>query len=205
MDWNQNRGTYHAFISLGEMCQTAHQLRRLGLRRFSGPLDWFTSSSTPKLTHLLKTRFNGFMELNHLHLINMVDRHYVLRDLVYQVDSYHDFPVPYHINQLYPQFKEQVDRRISRFLKTIKTGPVCFVRTHTSSSEARLLEQVLSDISHRDFRMLIVNLHNQPGKGIIYEDWGLQRVSSVTIPSGRDWRGSDYHWNLIMQGFNLNS
>lgn len=203
LDWNQNRGTYHAFISLGAMCQTAHQLNRLKLRNFSGPLDWFTSFSPLKLSHILKTKFNGFMELKNLNLINIVDNHYVLRDMAYQVDSYHDFPVHYNPNQLYPQFKEQMDRRIPRFLKTIKTGPVCFVRTHASSSEARLLEQALYNISHKNFRMLIVNLHNQPGKGVIYEDWGLQRVSSVTIPSGKDWRGSDHHWDLIMKGFNI--
>jgi len=202
LDWNQNRGTYHAYISLGAMCQTAYQLRRLGLRKFSGPLDWFIISSSPKLSHLLNKRFNGFMELNNLRHTNIVDNHYVLRDTVYQVDSYHDFPVHYNPNQLYPKFKEQVDRRISRFLKTIQTGPVCFVRTHTSSSEARLLEQALYNISDGDFRILIVNLHNQRGKGVIYEDWGLQRVSSVTIPAGRDWRGSNHHWDLIMNGFN---
>lgn len=202
MDWNQNRGTYHAYISLGAMCQTAHQLNRLKLRKFSGPLDWFISFSSPKLSQLLNARFNGFMESNHLRLINIVDNHYVLRDMKYQIDSYHDFPIPYNPNQLYPQFKDKLDRRMSRFLKTIKNGPVCFVRTQTSSSEARLLEQTLYDISHKDFRMLIVNFHNQSGKGVIYEDWGLQRVSSVTIPSGRDWRGSNHHWDLIMKGFN---
>ncbi|WP_375143008.1 DUF1796 family putative cysteine peptidase [Paenibacillus sp. D2_2] len=123
MDWNQNRGTYYAFISLGAMCQTAHQLNRLGLRRFSGPLDWFITSSSPKLCHLLNTGFNGFMELNNLRLINIVDNHYVLRDTSYQVDSYHDFPVPHNPNQLYPQFKEQVDRRKSRFLQKIRACP----------------------------------------------------------------------------------
>ena len=202
MDWNQNRGTYHAFISLGATCQTAHQLRRLKLRKFSGPLDWFISYPSSKLSRLLNTRFNGFMEVNNLRLINIVDNHYVLRDTEYHVDSYHDFPLPYNPNQLYPKFKEQVDRRVSRFLKTIKTGPVCFVRTDTSSSEARLLEQALSGISYKDFRILIVNFHNQFGKGVIYDDWGLQRVSSVKIPPGRNWRGSDHHWDLIMKGFN---
>ena len=113
LDWNQNRGTYHAFISLGAMCQTAHQLNRLKLRKFSGPLDWFISFSSPKLSQLLNARFNGFMELNHLRLINIVDNHYVLRDMKYQIDSYHDFPIPYNPNQLYPQFKDKLDRRVS--------------------------------------------------------------------------------------------
>jgi len=205
LDWNQNRGTYHAFISLGATCQTAYQLSRLKLRKFSGPLDWFISSPSSKLSHLLETRFNGFMELDNLRLINIVDNHYVLRDMEYHVDSYHDFPIPYNPNQLYPQFKEKMDRRVSRFLKTIKTGPICFVRTQTSSSEARLLEQALHGISCKDFKILIVNFHNQLGEGVIYDDWGLQRVSSVKIPSGKNWRGSDHHWDLIMKGYSLNS
>lgn len=203
MDWNKSKGAYHAFISLGATCQTAHQLSRLKLRKSSGPLDWFTSYSPPKISRLLQTRFNGFMELNNLHHINIVDNHFVLRDTAYQVDSYHDFPVPYNPRELYSQFKEKMDRRVSRFLKTVKAYPVCFVRTQASMQEARLLEEALCNISNKNFQLLVVNFHNDSAKGVIHEDWGLQRICSVSIPAGRDWRGSNEHWDLIMRGYKL--
>ncbi|WP_138495296.1 DUF1796 family putative cysteine peptidase [Paenibacillus pinistramenti] len=201
MNWKHCRGVYPAYISLGATCQTAYQLRRLGLRQSAGPLDWFLSYSVPHLSRLLRLQFKDFWKWENLRTVNIVQNHYVIQDTAYQIESYHDFPVPYDPRTLYPSFREKADRRTARFLRLIKEHPVCFVRILTTSSEAYQLERALNPIANKGFRLLIVNLHQDASREISYDDWGIQRVASVTISGGRDWRGFDPGWNRIMEGF----
>ncbi|UQZ84259.1 hypothetical protein SK3146_03492 [Paenibacillus konkukensis] len=203
MKWGEAKGKYKAFISLGSTCQTAHQLQRLGLRQFAGPLDWFISPSVPDLAKLLQSRFKSFMEWSNLQLISVIDNHYVVKDTVYQTESYHDLPLTAPWGAPYPQFKEKLSRRVNRFLKIINYGPICFVRIQTSEAEARHLEAALRSVTNKPFRLLIVNHHNQPTNDVIHEDWGLKHVCSVKVPAGMDWRGSDRAWDTIMTGFSL--
>jgi hypothetical protein len=206
LKWENCRGRYKAFISLGSTCQTAHQLRRLGLRRFAGPLDWFISPSIPDLTKLLRFRFKGFMEGPNLQLIGTAQNYFVVKDTAYQVESYHDFPITVNPAQWadpYHQFKEKIDRRVEHFLKAVDYSPICFVRIQTSKAEARSLRDTLTTIVNKPFHLLIVNLHSDGTQYVVHEDWGLKRISSVMVPAGWDWRGSDQAWDMIMKGFSL--
>jgi hypothetical protein len=206
LKWDRCKGKYKAFISLGSTCQTAHQLHRLGLRRFSGPLDWFISPSVSDLTKLIRLRFKGFMEGSNLQLIGTAQHFYVVKDTAYQIESYHDFPLtvnPAWWGAPYPQFKAKMDRRVKRFLKTVSHSPICFVRIQTSKEEARRLEAALSIAVRKPFCLLIVNQHTDGNPDVIHEDWGLRRICSVKIPPGRDWRGADRAWDTIMTGFSL--
>ncbi|WP_169306762.1 DUF1796 family putative cysteine peptidase [Cohnella pontilimi] len=206
MKWQNSIGAYKACISLGATCQTAYQLRRLGLRSFSGPLDWFVSDSMNGLVRLLHHRFNGFMELNQLELVGRTQECYVVKDNVNQVVSYHDFPVYIPEDRwrdAYPAFKQTLDRRVQRFMKVIREQPVLFVRTQTNSSEAQELLKALRKLAPGKFQLLIVN-HHPPGRlDVAYEDWGLDGICSVKLPTGEDWRGSDPAWDLCMNGYKL--
>jgi hypothetical protein len=51
------------------------------------------------------------------------------------------------------------------------------------------------------FRLLLVN--NTEIREVKYEDWGLAQASSVPVPKGTDWRGSDQAWDEVMNGFKL--
>jgi len=205
MKWQDCAGSYKAFISLGSTCQTAYQLRRLGLRNFSGPLDWFISRSVPDVTRLIRHRFNGFMELDRLRLTGTDTECYVVIDEKNDVVSYHDFSrslPPYRWAEAYPDFKQKMDRRVKAFLHAAKRQPVCLVRIQTSKAEAHQLHGALKKVMSGSFRLLIVN--NEDGlHEIRHEDWGLPGVASVSVPSGMDWRGSDLAWDRIMQGFKL--
>ncbi len=123
MKWDEAKGKYKAFISLGSTCQTAHQLQRLGLRQFAGPLDWFISPSVPDLAKILQSRFKSFMEWSNLQLIGVIDNHYVVKDTVYQIESYHDFPFTAPWGVPYPQFKEKLSRRVNRFFEDNQLRP----------------------------------------------------------------------------------
>jgi len=204
MNWNDCAGAYGAFISLGSTCQTAFQLQRLHLRTFSGPLDWFISRSASDVARLIRNRFDGFMELNHLQLLGTEPAHYIVRDNSYDIVSYHDFPLIYRWTDAYPEFKQKMDRRVNAFLSAAKKSSICFVRTQTSKIEAQQLYAALKTIVPCKFRLLIVN-NMMDYREVIYEDWNLQHVCSVSVPGGADWRGSNFAWDQIMNGFKLKS
>jgi hypothetical protein len=203
MKWNDCTGVYEAYISLGSTCQTAHQLNRLNLRRFAGPLDWFISRTVTDVARLIQNRFNGFMELNHLELLGTEPAHYIVRDYNYDIISYHDFPRIYRWTDAYPDFKQKINRRVNAFLTAAKSGPLCLIRTDTSKMEAQHLYVALNAIMPGKFRLLIVN--NRDDYQVRHEDWGLHNICSVSVPRGADWRGYNPAWDQVMNGFMLKS
>jgi hypothetical protein len=204
MKWKDCIGKYTAYISLGSNCQAAYQLNRLGLRQFAGPLDWFASESVPGLVQLLRNRMKGFMEFKNLQLIDTAQDCFVVRDNVYNIVSFHDFPVHLNVDgwwKAYPAFKEKIDRRVLRFWQMISNKPVLFVRTDTTMKEAEQLTSALNTLTYGNFRLLIVNNHLYHPPAVLEEEWRLDGVCSVTVPQGFDWRGSNEAWNAVMNGF----
>ncbi|KIL40370.1 hypothetical protein SD70_14130 [Gordoniibacillus kamchatkensis] len=204
MKWSDCAGTYKAFVSLGSTCQTAYQLKRLGLRKFAGPLDWFVSPSVPDVARLIQNRFTNFFELNRLQLLGTDLDCYVVRDAGYGIVSYHDFPLSlpeYRWTDAYYPFKQKMDRRVKAFLSMAAVKPICLIRTQTSRSEAEQLRAALNSVMPGKFRLIIVN--NADVHEVRHEDWGLADVCSVSVPKGADWKGSDRAWDEIMKGFKL--
>ncbi|OCT13516.1 hypothetical protein A8709_18135 [Paenibacillus pectinilyticus] len=206
MKWRDSLGGYKAYISLGSTCQTAFQLKRLGLRKYAGPLDWFVSDSIDGVVRLIDHRFNGFMELNQLELIGTTNECFVIRDNAHDVISFHDFPLylsAVRWQEAYPAFKQKLNRRVDRFLRMIQDQPILFIRTNAKRKEAKELHAALKRLSPRKFHLLIVNNHQEDRKDVIYEDWGLNGISMVLLPKGEDWKGSNQAWDHCMKGFKL--
>lgn len=204
MQWRDSIGSYKACISLGSTCQTAYQLKRLGLRINAGPLDWFVSDSISGLVRLIDHRFNGFMELSQLELVGFTNECYVIRDKAYHVVSYHDFPLSVERwSEAYPAFKETLNRRVHRFMKTIQDQPILFIRTQTKRKKAQELHAALKKLMHGKFQLLIVNNHQKDHTDVIYEDWGQDGICSVLLPKGEDWRGLNQAWDTSMNGFKV--
>ncbi|NOU67025.1 hypothetical protein GC096_23555 [Paenibacillus sp. LMG 31461] len=206
MKWRDSLGGYKAYISLGSTCQTAYQLKRLGLRKFAGPLDWFVSDSIGGVVRLIDHRFNGFMELSQLELIGTTNECFVVRDNANDVISFHDFPLSLTAGrwwEAYPAFKQKLNRRVDRFLITIQGQPILFIRTNSNRKEAQEIHAALKRLVHGKFHLLIVNNHQEDSKVVTYEDWGLSGISSVLLPKGEDWRGFNQAWDTCMNGFKL--
>ncbi|MBP1965578.1 DUF1796 family putative cysteine peptidase [Paenibacillus aceris] len=206
MKWRDSLGGYKACISLGSTCQTAYQLKRLGLRKFASPLDWFVSDSIGGVVRLIDHRFNGLMELSQLELIGTTYECFVVRDNANDVISFHDFPLYLTAERwqdAYPAFKQKLNRRVDRFLRTIQGQPILFIRTNSKRKEAQELHAALKRLMNGKFHLLIVNNHLEDRKDVIYEDWGLSGISSVLLPKGEDWRGFNQAWDTCMNGFKL--
>lgn len=201
MRWYDCAGAYKAFISLGATCQTAYQLRRLGLRRFAGPLDWFISRNASDVSRLIRNRFDGLLDADRLQMVGVAQPYYIIRDTGYNLDSYHDFPLIQPWNDAYPDVARKLRRRAQALLSASASGPVCFVRIGASESESLQLHRTLASIAPRGFRLLIINFKDN--YQIRHEDWGIPGIASVSIPTGFDWRGSDSAWSEIMRGFSV--
>lgn len=105
MNLQEIKGSHDVIVSLGSACNPAMQLRRHNLRTFSGPLDWSVSLSLSDVSRLLKNKFNGFMELKNMCLIDgsayVLDeginiqstKSYFIKDTHYNILSVHDFPI----------------------------------------------------------------------------------------------------------------
>ncbi|TKH04756.1 peptidase [Peribacillus simplex] len=152
-------------------CTPTLNLRRLGLRRFSLPLDWVYTESFAEVARLYKNQFKGYMELKNLTLvdgsgtyfdddvdINAVNT-YLVRDNHYKVTSVHDFPIlpDKEWFETYPDFKENSDKRIARFNETINNSDsILFVRWSTKSDQAYLFQQEMQDmLKEKEFTVLI--------------------------------------------------
>ena len=191
---------YHNIISIGSSCQTSYQLRRMKLRKESGPFDWFISASVSGMVKLFQNQLQYYMEFDQLQLIGKAQLHYIVRDARYNVDSYHDFPFVQQDdlwNKEYAAFKQKIDRRVQRFLNTLAHSPsIVLVRTQMTKEEAVLLHQAIQPlIGTSDYILLAVNNHEDKERtDVVSENWGLEHIKAASIPKGKDWRGADASW-----------
>ncbi|MCU7741460.1 papain-like cysteine peptidase [Priestia megaterium] len=212
--------SYDVVISLGSSCLPTYQIKRCNLRSFSGPLDWVLSPSTPDISRLLKNRLNGLMEPGNMNLVqgpywNLLNdesegqgaQTYQVKDTNYNITSVHDFPVmssqPWDIT--YPDYKKKLNMRISRFLQKITaSNSILFIRTEANYDETVELQSALSQLTNKQFNLLIVNLV-VGSKQVLEKDWGLPRVCSVDCPHRNDlWHGEDSAWDYILDGIKIN-
>lgn len=199
---DQIKGGYDAVFSLGDLCLGAIQLKKNGLRPFSGPLDWMGTPQLPKVRELFEKRFADFMLRENLRIIGMATEKMLLvldeRNLIY---SNHDFDTMRNsLTQLhmYPQVKERLDRRANRLLENLLTAQrILFVRTNATLEETAELERVLRSIISNDFRILVVN--HGPVSGIVEKHWPINNVYSVELPNNEIWEGNNSLWVQLFQ------
>lgn len=199
---DQIKGGYDAVFSLGDLCLGAIQLKKNGLRPFSGPLDWMGTPQLPKVRELFEKRFADFMLLENLRIIGKATEQMLLvldeRNTIY---SNHDFDTMRNSLtklRMYPQVKEKLDRRANRLLESLHSAQrILFVRTNASFEETAELEHVLRSIISNDFRILVVNHGLVPG--IVEKHWPINNVYSVELPNNEIWEGNNALWTQLFQ------
>ncbi|MDA1475083.1 DUF1796 family putative cysteine peptidase [Bacillus changyiensis] len=206
MNLQQIKGEYDAVFSLGHLCLTALQLRKLNMRPYSGPLDWMGTPSLTELNRLLRNQFDGFMEPQNLRVtgystaIATKEKHILVTDDFYKVDSAHDFKADRNtLDHLatYSEVMEKLNRRINRFLEKISSAKrVLFIRTSGTYNEAQELEEVLNDLVQNDFSVLLINHTNVTG--IVEKDWSLEKICAVELPDQDIWHSNDEYWKEML-------
>lgn len=86
-------GRWDAILSLGSSCAIAYHLHRKGLAARTGPLDWFGSRDADRVAHLLRVRFDGFMDRKGLTIIGEHNGYWKVGEKEHRLFTFHDFPV----------------------------------------------------------------------------------------------------------------
>lgn len=201
------KNKYDIAISLGAPCQTAEQLRRHGLRTFSGPFDWTVLESVECLVKALDSRFENYFLRENLVVDGEGEHNYLIYDKYYQCMSVHDFPLvdfPDQIFDAYPAFVEKMQRRINRFYEKInKSKLTLFVRYHATFEETLLLRKSLASLTKNRFVLLVLN--ESDTAALVEEDWNLENVCALRIKQTKllRWSGYDPHWHIILDGITV--
>ncbi|RKP56219.1 peptidase [Cohnella endophytica] len=206
MKLQELKGTYDAIFSLGDLCLASLQLRQNNLRPFAGVLDWMGSPMLSSVNRLLKYRFYEFMEFSNLRVIGYADdTNIAVSDDAYHIVSSHDFEVgPNSLTRLgsYAEVKKKFDRRIRRFLEKAATcRRILFVRTEGDYEDVEALQTTLRGLVRHDFRVLVVN-HTDVG-GLVEDNWPLDKVCAVQLPSINKWTDNDHLWRRMFEGIQL--
>ncbi|MEC3034154.1 papain-like cysteine peptidase, partial [Bacillus thuringiensis] len=201
MNLDDIQKSYGVIVSLGGLCQVTNQIKRHHLRTFSGPLDWFYYPSLSDVNRLLQNRFEKFMKLENMVIegsesYGLIESEfdnqtkwaeritYCIKDTYYNCFSMHDFPIDSEKDwkSTYPSFKAKLDTRINRFLEKINSSEsILFIRIWGNRDEAVELKNVLSEITNKDFNILIVNF-KEDISNIVEQNWGISRVCSIELP-----------------------
>lgn len=212
--------SYDIVVSLGSSCLPTYHLKRWNLRSFSGPFDWVLSPSLSDVNRLLKNKLHDLMELenmsliqgNHYNLLNdnsepKKRQTYEVKDTNYNITSVHDFPIIQNQDWsiTYPSYKEKLNVRINNFLEKITNNDsILFVRTEANYEDTVELKSVLSQITDKNFNILLVNLVIGL-KSVVEENWGLDGVCSIKCPHHQVvWYGNESIWKYILNGIKLN-
>ncbi|MDW7613801.1 DUF1796 family putative cysteine peptidase [Peribacillus simplex] len=216
MKLNEIKKTYDVIIPCGSACSPTLNLRRLGLRKFSLPLDWVYTESFAEAANLYRNQFKEYMELRNLTLvegsatyfdddivINAVNT-YLIRDNHYKVTSVHDFPILPDKKwfETYPNFKENLNKKIARFNETINNSDsILFVRWSTIYDHAYLFQQAMQDmLKEKNFNVLIL-IPSDDATSISELEWNLENVCVLKVPNQIE---DEAIWNHAYSGIQLN-
>ncbi|CAM3043587.1 DUF1796 domain-containing protein [Filibacter tadaridae] len=206
MKKHEIHGDYDAIFSLGDLCLTSIQLKKHGLRPYSGVLDWVASKELKTVNRLLKNRFAGFMDFENLRVIGYAGEDFIcVSDDGHNIVSNHDFEVgknTLHYLGSYSEVKEKYARRIGRFLERMENAKnILFVRTEGSFEDILELQTVLSNLVQHDYRILLIN--HEPVSGIVKKNWPLEKVYAVDLPNKDIWEGNHHLWDELLEGVRL--
>ncbi|WP_244864374.1 DUF1796 family putative cysteine peptidase [Paenibacillus sp. J23TS9] len=196
---------FDVIFSLGHSCQVASQLRRNQLRKAAGPLDWFNFASTEAVCKVLRGRFQGFMELEHLEVYGKSKNCYYVRDLQTSCLSFHDFNNAPDQPPLYDYawFKEKLARRITRFVSYLSSdAEVLLIRTISNPADALRFYHAITDAyANPNLHFLFVI----PSKksSIIQRISEHERITIVQIPHGSTWEGDAAAWKSLLSSISL--
>ena len=204
--FQQKPQVFDHIISLGQSCQVAYQLGRLGLRFEAYPFDWLFSFDTNKLIEALESRFTDWLKFDNLVECSPQSNslHKIVIDSKYGMTHQHIFPLSVSLSESYSVVKEVVNRRVKRLLDLYGSGQnILFIRTNLTFEEGVRLSKVLSRIFGENVILLgvslqkdVFRLHEMGYTGNYY----YCKIYDCGYNSPGDrWQGHDQHWSMLLR------
>lgn len=159
-------GSYKNCISLGWFCGVASSMSRYGLRRHSGPFDWYFSDFKSVLK-VIETQFSDFMLKENLSV--ETDNNRMFYDNKYGFQCNHD--IQYDFEKEYDCIYQKYMRRAERFMQDIKQ-PTFFIRAVRSEEEILFIEE------NREYIYRIIKKENPNNEIAFIILNGMKRLSS---------------------------
>lgn len=200
----QESKPYEVVVSLGNMCQVAHQLDVNLLRNVAYPFDWVIIPF-PSLYFFIANEGQHFLQPDRLvffdnHPDALGEVKSFVKEMNYQIEFLHDFALSPDFMKDYNEIKEKYDRRVLRFFELLKsTKKILFVRRGITYKEAVSLDKLLrKKYPHLDYTILALDNTEE-----IKKEWGLKRVKNYYLRELEPWSwvGDPWAWNEILQRF----
>lgn len=201
---------YDYVISLGDSCQVAHQLNRLGLRYASYPFDWLFTWESGTITKAINNDFEGWLMQENLEELEPGTEHLAILDKEYGAIHQHIFPLGKPVEKSYGDVKKIVDRRIERLL-SLKGKKILFVRANIGRKDPSLdnvilLEQALLSKFGNNIHLMVL-CHSREFE-ILKTYTELKYTSIYEIYNEGEgkrafWTGYNPHWDLLFQKIKL--
>lgn len=214
--------SYDLIVSLGMSCAPAINLQRNSLRKFSMPLDWMVSYSLADVNRLYKYRFQNFMELINLQILdethffledglpvypngnkNALVKSYFIQDTLYNIISVHDFPIHQgkHWSITYPSYKANLELRINRFWdKLIHSKKTLFIRWSASYEQAVELQSILSDLLKPNEFIILILIPVRESTSVQELNWNINDICVLEVPEDMN----DYDsWDYILKDIHV--
>jgi hypothetical protein len=152
------------FISIGNTCAVAYQLKELNLQYNSYPFDW-AKSNIKKINEVLENNFNNFSNLSifkfsetHLYKFKNNNGSYILKN-EYNINFAHEFLNEYELHIL----KNKFDIRISQF-KNNKNNFIIFVLLNLEKNIEIELDKLIINLKKYFNNFKILYISNYPIK-----------------------------------------
>lgn len=192
---------YDEAVSLGYSCQVSWNLENNSRRTFAYPFDWFRTPFD-SLTAFIKNAGAEFFDFDKLNVIGPYPGdipYFHVIDLVYGIESFHDFFVTPPLWN-YQYIKDKYDRRIKRFFSLLNSQKrVLFVRQDCTREQAEFLDQLLHDLyPNLSYNLLVVADDDE-----FLNDWGLERIKNYYIKNVVDWHGDVERWQEVLNNFSV--
>lgn len=127
---------------MGYFCSVAMELERKGLRTASYPFDWMISDSFENILKLLRSNFEGFLDIESFYQEEIPNHYY---NCCTGIHFYHDFDATTPLSDQMCSVTAKYDRRIKRLYEDVK-DPSLFVRYCLNEEEVLWVQNNLGSI-----------------------------------------------------------
>lgn len=186
------------------------------------PLDWMVSYSLADVNRLYKNRFQNFMELINLQILdethffledglpvypngnkNALVKSYFIQDTLYNIISVHDFPIHQgkHWSITYPSYKAKLELRINRFWdKLIHSKKTLFIRWSASYEQAVELQSILSNLLKPNEFIILILIPVRESTSVQELNWNINNICVLEVPEDMN----DYDsWDYILKDIHV--
>lgn len=171
--------TFEDVFSIGCDCTTAITMVRLGLRKYSGPLDWVRGGTFRARMELLINGFKNYLD-DHLISVKSNEDTHIVYNTLNNIEFVHDFPEIFDFESVLKSVKIKYLRRINRFYSRLELSEsflLIYISKFTlinSFEIAELHSRLMEKFGNNIYLMVIENDLNQ-------DDLKVQKINDKIL------------------------